>query len=97
MELDLYKKYERAVCEDGFSMSVQASFGAYCEPREDGAESYSEVEVGFPSEVEPLLMEWVESPNRPTETVYAYVPSSVVREVIEKHGGLVGGEVPPGV
>ena len=42
-------------------------------------------------------MEWVESPNRPTDTVYGWVPSEVVRAVIEKHGGMVAGELPPGV
>lgn len=89
--------YKRVVCADGFSMSVQASDSAYCEPRMSGAASYSEVEVGYPSAKEPDLMRWVESPNRPTDTVYAYVPSSVVRAVIEKHGGMIDGEVPPGV
>jgi len=88
---------KRVVCVDGFSMSVQANYGAYCEPREDGAAEYSEVEVGFPSAVEPDLMNWVEDVDRPTETVYAYVPSNIVRSVIEKHGGMVEGEVPPGV
>ncbi len=88
---------EKVVCADGFSMSVQANQFAYCHPRIDGAESYSEVEVGFPSAKESSLMKWVESPDRPTDTVYAYVPSEVVRSVIEKHGGIVKGQVPPGV
>lgn len=92
-----FKKYKKAACKDGFSMSVQASQFAYCEPREDGVDSYTHVEVGFPSEAEPLLMGWVEDPERPTDTVYGWVPVEVVREVIEKHGGLVSGEVPPGV
>tara|TARA_Y100001970_G_C14236063_1_gene861836 strand:+ start:595 stop:885 length:291 start_codon:yes stop_codon:yes gene_type:complete len=91
------KHYKRVICADGFSMSVQASSGAYCEPRIDGAASYSEVEVGYPSVAEPDLMQWVESPDRPTDTVYGWVPSKVVRAVIEKHGGMVDGEVPPGV
>ena len=91
------KHFKRVVCADGFSMSVQASSGAYCEPRIDGAASYSEVEVGYPSVAESDLMEWVESPDRPTDTVYGWVPSKVVRAVIEKHGGMVEGEVPPGV
>lgn len=85
------------VCADGFSMSVQGHEGAYCHPRINNAEKYTEVEVGFPSEREELLMEWAESPNRPTETVYAWVPITVVRDVIAKHGGIVQGELPPGI
>ena len=91
------KKNKRVVCADGFSMSVQANSGAYCEPREDNAVEYTEVEVGYPSKREDAIMKWVESPDRPTDTVYAYVPSTVVRGVINKHGGMVEGEVPPGV
>jgi hypothetical protein len=90
-------RYERVKCADGFSMSVQANFGAYCEPREDNALEYEEVEVGYPSVVEPLLNKWAESPDRPTDTVYGYVPVDVVRAVILKHGGIVSGQIPPGV
>jgi hypothetical protein len=28
------------------------------------------------------------------QTVYAYVPSQVVMQIIESHGGMVGGELP---
>ena len=77
-------------CNDGFSMSVQAHGGAYCSPRTDPAytDYYFKVEVGFPSEREELLMEYVEDYDNPTCTVYAYVPVEVVQEVIEKHGGI---------
>ena len=85
------------VCADGFSMSVQAHDGAYCSPRISNAESYEEVEVGFPSSAEPLLMEWCEDSSHPTETVYAYVPTQIVVNVIAKHGGMVEGEVPAGM
>ena len=85
------------VCADGFSMSVQANQGAYCEPRIDDAPRYEAVEVGFPSSREELIMEWAESPNKPTETVYGWVPSERVSLVIAKHGGIVEGQVPPGV
>ncbi len=73
-------------CADGFTLSVQASEWTYCEPR-DNTGPWSRVEVGFPSEPEPLLMEWCEDPGRPTETVYGYVPIEVVQQVILKHGG----------
>lgn len=91
------KFFKRVVCSDGFSMSVQAHDGSYCHPRRGGAEIYESVEVGFPSAREPLLLEWADTPLAPTETVYGWVPVAVVRRVIEKHGGMVSGEVPPGV
>lgn len=91
-------KLNKAVkCADGFSMSVQAHEGGYCSPRVDNAERYDSVEVGYPSKVEPLLEPWCEDPEQPTNTVYGYVPSHVVTTVIAKHGGMVEGEVPPGV
>ena len=89
--------YERVVCKSGFSMSVQAHAGGYCSPRENSAERYAAVEVGFPSDREPMLMEFAEEPDHPTETVYGYVPVQIVTNVIVKHGGMVEGNAPPGV
>lgn len=85
------------VCADGFCMSVQANENAYCEPRLNKHSQYRLVEVGFPSHQENLLMPWAENKSEPTETVYGYVPVAVVTNVIVKHGGMVEGEVPPGV
>lgn len=51
---------------------------------------YIEVEVGFPSErPEPwdVWGECAEDPDRPTETVYPYVPIYMIKELIELHGG----------
>ena len=92
------------VCADGFSMSVQANGGAYCSPRVENAERYDAVEIGFPSESEDLILKYMdggysedeEGPD-PTDSVYAYVPVTVVSLVLAKHGGMVSGEVPPGV
>jgi len=81
-----------AVCADGFQMSVQASHFHYCSPRNDEG-PYSTVEVGFPSEQEDLLVPYAEVWKDKgeevdyTDLVYAYVPSSVVLEVVAKHGG----------
>ena len=86
----------KVVCKDGFSMSVQANKFAYCTPRENNT-TYTEVEVGFPSRREELLMEWAENPACPTDTVYGWVPVSVIYLVITKHGGMVQGQVPKGV
>ena len=93
----MYKRNKQVVCADGFNMSVQAHDGAYCEPRLDAQRKYTLVEIGFPSAVEPLIMPWCEDNSKPTDTVYGYVPVDVVTNVIVKHGGIVEGEVPPGV
>jgi len=96
------------VCADGFTMSVQAHGGAYCSPRANDAERYDEVEIGFPNKSEPLILQYMEGGSSstwsedgaepdPTQSVYPYVPSSVVNLVLAKHGGMVAGEVPPGV
>jgi hypothetical protein len=87
----------KIVCADGFSMSVQASGTAYCTPRKSGAARYSEVEVGFPSSREDLLLEYAEDRGNPTETIYGWVPANIVSLVIAKHGGIVEGQLPPGV
>ena len=85
------------VCKDGFSFSCQASQTNYCSPRVSSASHYTEVEIGFPSDRETLIMEYCEDPEDPTGTVYGYVPSDLVRHLIDKHGGIVSGEVPKGV
>ena len=85
------------VCRDGFSFSCQASHTNYCSPRISNASHYTEVEIGFPSDVEPMIMEYCEDHEDPTGTVYAYVPSDLVRHIIDKHGGISSGEVPKGV
>ena len=91
-----YKKYAHVQCADGFKMSVQAHQGAYCEPKRDWG-PYTEVEIGYPSDPEIMIMRWAEDKSRPTDTVYGWVPVGVVRDVIAKHGGAVSGEVPDGV
>lgn len=93
------KRNERVYCKDGFSMSVQANKDGYCDPREDNAEHYTEVEIGYPSYAEPLIMPYREPLDdvEPHQSVYAYVPSDLVRHIIDKHGGIVSGEVPRGV
>lgn len=76
----------RIVCVDGFSLSVQASHGAYCQPRRNIGPWY-EVEVGFPSAEPTPIMYRAEQPEKPTETVYGYTPIEEVEALIESHGG----------
>lgn len=75
------------VCADGLTLSVQASRYHYCAPR-DSEGPWFKVEVGFPSAECPELMEWCESPESPTQTVYGYVPIEVVEKLIDAHGGI---------
>ena len=77
----------RITCQDGFSLSVQATHGAYCSPRNNTG-PWSAVEVGFPSAEPELIMSYCGDPKKPTETVYGYVPIELVEELIEKHGGI---------
>lgn len=78
----------RAVqCADGFSMSVQASRFHYCNPRQDDG-PWCEVEIGFPSQAEEMIMSYAEDRENPTETVYGYVPVELVDAVIGRHGGI---------
>ena len=81
------------VCSDGFEMSVQVGYNLYSEPKKV-AKRYSAVEIGFPSERESLLEEYVELSIFDekfvdyTDTVYPYVPVKVVDKVLKKHGGI---------
>lgn len=93
---------ERVVCEDGFSFSCQANEGAYCSPRESFSTWYEEVEIGFPSDSDSVIDEYIEGMGyvddaRPDNSVYPYVPSKVVYVLIAKHGGIKSGQVPRGV
>ena len=80
------------VCSDGFTISVQVGYSLYSKPKKI-AKRYSEVEVGYPSEDEPLLKKYVESPYKDgfidyTDSIYPYVPVKVVDKVLKKHGGI---------
>ncbi len=75
------------ICRHGFEMSVQAGQSLYSEPKEV-ADSYEEMEVGYPSEEEYLFAKYAEDGKNLCDTVYGYVPCSIIDEVIEKHGGI---------
>ena len=83
----------KIICSDGFTMSVQVGSSLYSTPKKV-AKRYSAVEIGFPSEDEPLIEKYAESYYDPdvdfkyTETVYPYVPVKVVDKVLKKHGGI---------
>ena len=88
----VHKKVQpRVRCNDGFSVSIQASRDHCCTPRDDIG-PYDGVEVTYPSEWEDLLLPFTDS-GTPTicgeaPTLHVNVPASVVREMVKKHGGL---------
>jgi hypothetical protein len=91
---------QRIQCADGFSVSIQASAGHYCEPRIDNAKSYTHVELGYPKQNPPdyikEYVEWcVDSEPPYTNCVYPHVPAELVDRMINEHGGIVDGECPP--
>lgn len=71
---------------DGTTISVQASRGHYCTPREDGLSHYTHVEIGFPADLEPFK-EWAEVWEKDYTGVAGWVPVEAVNEYIEKRGG----------
>ena len=80
----------KIVCVDGFKMSVQVGSSLYSTPKKV-AKRYSAVEIGFPSEHEPLIEEFAERMEDEidyTDTVYPYVPVKIVDKVLKKHGGI---------
>ena len=85
------------ICKDGFTMSVQVGYSLYSTPKKV-AKRYSAVEIGYPSEREPLIEEYAELipffhqdhevETDYTDTVYPYVPVKIVDKVLKKHGGI---------
>lgn len=86
----MFKKIE---CKDWFKFSVQASYWHYCEPRVTIFNAhtffYETMEVWFPTEKEPLIMEYCHDSEDPTQTVYWQVPVEVLNEVVKKHWGII--------
>lgn len=72
---------------DGFTSSVQASEYHYCSPRVNSG-PYTLVECGYPSELPLAWVEWAEEPDT-TQTVFPYIPLSVVALEFARRGGLV--------
>lgn len=90
---------KRIVCADGFSFSCQASDGHYCLPRENNAIGYKSLEVGYPSQKPPddicAFVAWSFEEGDWENSVYAQVPAALVLRLIEIHGGMISGELPP--
>ncbi len=101
----MFDCHDTIVCVDGFKMSVQAGIGfvprvdnmgnrclVHCTPKVRGQGPFTTVEVGWPSEPEPLLDAYAGGLS--DDPVFWYVPASVVLTVIVKHGGILSGQLP---
>lgn len=79
------------VCKDGFSVYVQADKHRCCEPRGNKFDGgYAKVELSYPSKSDPLISQYAVDKRNLTDSVYAYVPITVVDKLFEKHGGIKG-------
>lgn len=89
-----FQHTKRLLLADGTHLSIQASAGHYCSPRlsqpDQDYKFYNEFEIGFPSVKIEELMKYAEDPERPTKTVYAYVPVHIIHALVEARGGVVG-------
>lgn len=86
---------KRVTCVDGFSLSVDAGSGKYSCPEVDGAEYYTDVQIAYPSSIEEILTPYAQDGSSLTSSVYGWVPGSTVLRVLDKHGGIVSGDLPP--
>ena len=87
---DAEESTKRIICNDGFSMSLQASERHYSTPRSRKG-PWTQFEVGFPSQREVLLLPYLEPSLNgidPEKGVYPYVPADIVDKVIFLHGGF---------
>lgn len=77
--------------KDGTTLSIQASHTHYCTPRKTirDYKAYTHFEIGFPSVMIKSLMEFAEVPETPTDTVYGWVPKSVIDKIVKCAGGVI--------
>lgn len=85
--LNDYQVIQPICCVDGFNISVQASAGHYCAPR-DSKGPWTEVECGFPSEDVTTLADYREGDGRDKDCIFPWTPIHLVNELIAAHGGI---------
>ena len=92
----MFSHNPRITCKDGFTISVQAHEGAYCQRNTDGVPVT--VECRFPSTAPKTaeLRNYAEcfANTGYTETVYGWVPVEVVQAELDAHGGIAEGCLP---
>lgn len=83
--------FKPVLLRDGTVVSIQAGGGFYSLPRldSDDIKVYTHFEIGFPDAIIPEIMEYAENENNPLNTVYCYVPDTVISKFIERCGGIL--------
>lgn len=76
----------RIIFGEDIMLSIQASANHYCTPRESDLREYLEWEIGYPSEKIEELMMYAENSKEPLNTIYAYVPTEKIVDIINKYG-----------
>lgn len=80
---------DRAVCADGFSISIQGgTYSHYCDPQTH-CNIYHKVELGFPSDVHGIELLSMYSESEDLSGVFAFVPIEEVEHLISMHGGIL--------
>ena len=92
----MFSHNPRITCKDGFTISVQAHDGSYCQRNTEG--KLITVECGFPTWTPgtSVFRNYAElcGTDDYTETVYPYTPVEVVQAELDAHGGVVDGRIP---
>lgn len=78
----------RVECADGLTFSMQADSSLWCSPR-NSIGPWQAVEIGLPSRPVAKFEPYRMFDNEPMSSVYGYVPTVCVAEVIAEAGGLV--------
>lgn len=76
--------------KDGFSVSLQISYGNYCSSENGYRElghTFDHVEFGFTSTHEPAMDEYAETEGDTTTTV-GRIPTAIMEQVFANHGGI---------
>lgn len=78
------------IFNNGVEISVGASEKHYCLPRKNNASGYTHLELHHTSA--PSFLRRYACPMG--GSIYAYVPSGVIRKLIQHHGGVKHGRMP---
>jgi hypothetical protein len=73
---------DHIVCGDLTRISVQAGSYSYCDPRENNADEYTEMEVALSQGYEGPLLKYADDLG-----ICAYVPTEEIVKAINHHGG----------
>jgi hypothetical protein len=83
-----FSRLPKVRCANGFTMSVQYGSGLYCSQYMTAFPVVPETcEIGFPSRCVKDLEPYREGSDKPTQSVYGWVPLSVIVKIIDANGG----------